>query len=203
VPCAAPFHGSFHAPLPSSLTCPPPPPALFKSNLFHNINSVAGMDDCDRSVGCGAADEHPFESSSAKRTIKGQQGPVAACDYCRVRKVKCDGGLPCAFCVKKSVQCTYFSSGGQRRKKRMGGSPAGDAANSSEGFRQRIVQVSTREDSLTHRFQCNTYLDPFCDFVLPWIRVQPSIRERMVNPTEKWHHLVMCAVQVERRECFG
>jgi hypothetical protein len=71
-----------------------------------------------------------------------------------------------------------------------GAAAAGEGAGGQEAS-SGVITVSLREDNLTHRFQCNTYLDPFCDYVLPWIRVQPSIRERMVNPTERWHHLVL------------
>jgi len=64
-------------------------PALpLKNNRHRPHSSRSTMDDCDRSVAGSAAEEHHDDSASNKRSIKGQQAVVAACDYCRVRKVK-------------------------------------------------------------------------------------------------------------------
>jgi hypothetical protein len=93
---------------------PPPPPS--HSTLRHQTTAACSvskrhqtssplsfslailqlMDDCDRSVGSGAAEEHAYDSASHKRTLKGAAGGViAACDYCRVRKVNTD--MHCQF----------------------------------------------------------------------------------------------------------
>jgi hypothetical protein len=45
------------------------------------------MNDGDRSVAAAAAEQQHDDSLSNKRSMKGQQAPVSACDYCRVRKV--------------------------------------------------------------------------------------------------------------------
>jgi hypothetical protein len=40
---------------------------------------------------------------------KSQRTVVAqACDYCRKRKVKCDGELPCAVCKLRNQECSFL-----------------------------------------------------------------------------------------------
>ncbi|KAJ3268150.1 hypothetical protein HDU76_011498, partial [Blyttiomyces sp. JEL0837] len=40
-----------------------------------------------------------------------------SCEFCRQRKVKCDGGKPrCGFCVRKNVECVYMGLPRKERK---------------------------------------------------------------------------------------
>lgn len=53
-----------------------------------------------------------FTTSSARRLSSG-----SACEICRKRKTKCDGGSPCGFCLGAGLGC-YNNS--ERRKRSMG-----------------------------------------------------------------------------------
>ncbi|KAM5361901.1 hypothetical protein ACJZ2D_012846 [Fusarium nematophilum] len=43
------------------------------------------------------------------RALKRRRRPrsAVACDSCRTRKVKCDGGFPCSSCIQHSFDCAY------------------------------------------------------------------------------------------------
>ncbi|PPJ53213.1 hypothetical protein CBER1_11787 [Cercospora berteroae] len=43
------------------------------------------------------------------QSIKRQTTPTA-CHNCRTKKVKCDGCLPCAYCARRSLECSYEST---------------------------------------------------------------------------------------------
>ena len=53
-----------------------------------------------------------FSTSSARRLSSG-----SACETCRRRKTKCDGGSPCGFCASAGIECVNNS---ERRKRAMG-----------------------------------------------------------------------------------
>ncbi|KAI9495677.1 hypothetical protein BDB00DRAFT_786196 [Zychaea mexicana] len=53
-----------------------------------------------------------FTTSSARRLSSG-----SACETCRRRKTKCDGGSPCGFCASAGIECVNNS---ERRKRAMG-----------------------------------------------------------------------------------
>ncbi|KAI8384238.1 uncharacterized protein BYT42DRAFT_561844 [Radiomyces spectabilis] len=56
--------------------------------------------------------DHPrsvFTTSSARRLSSG-----SACETCRRRKTKCDGGSPCSFCAANGIECVNNS---ERRKR--------------------------------------------------------------------------------------
>lgn len=53
-----------------------------------------------------------FTTSTARRLSSG-----SACETCRRRKTKCDGGSPCGFCASAGVECVNNS---ERRKRAMG-----------------------------------------------------------------------------------
>ncbi|PWN88106.1 hypothetical protein FA10DRAFT_287662 [Acaromyces ingoldii] len=42
---------------------------------------------------------------------------LQACEYCRSRKAKCTGGLPCERCTKKKVRCEYAQLDKKRKVK--------------------------------------------------------------------------------------
>jgi hypothetical protein len=47
-----------------------------------------------------ASDEHNQYSAEAAK-------PLASCDLCRKRKVKCDRGKPCSNCLRSGVACVF------------------------------------------------------------------------------------------------
>lgn len=42
-------------------------------------------------------------------------GSGSACERCRSRKTKCDGGRPCAFCISHNVPCIHRPSNRKRK----------------------------------------------------------------------------------------
>lgn len=53
-----------------------------------------------------------FTTSTARRLSSG-----SACETCRRRKTKCDGGSPCGFCASAGIDCVNNS---ERRKRALG-----------------------------------------------------------------------------------
>jgi hypothetical protein len=47
-----------------------------------------------------------FENEIEKKNLR--TVVAQACDYCRKRKVKCDGEYPCAVCKSRNLDCTYL-----------------------------------------------------------------------------------------------
>lgn len=56
----------------------------------------------DQMMPAVADDTNEHSSASTKPLLR------RACDCCRKRKVKCDGGEPCGPCKKASIQCAYL-----------------------------------------------------------------------------------------------
>ncbi|KAI8079633.1 uncharacterized protein B0P05DRAFT_541389 [Gilbertella persicaria] len=68
----------------------------------------ARQQDCVYSV----VSDHPrsvFTTNTARRLSSG-----SACETCRRRKTKCDGGSPCSFCASSGIECINNS---ERRKR--------------------------------------------------------------------------------------
>ncbi|KAI9283885.1 hypothetical protein BC943DRAFT_327254 [Umbelopsis sp. AD052] len=97
--------------------------------------------DCIYSV----VSEHPrsvFTTSSARRLSSG-----SACETCRRRKTKCDGGSPCGFCVANGHECVNNS---ERRRRSMG-PPTVTAPNETEAM-DRIEDRLRRIEKLMTAF---------------------------------------------------
>lgn len=97
--------------------------------------------DCIYSV----VSEHPrsvFTTSSARRLSSG-----SACETCRRRKTKCDGGSPCGFCAANGIDCVNNS---ERRRRSMG-PPTVTAPNETEAM-DRIEDRLRRIEKLMTAF---------------------------------------------------
>ncbi|KAI8575176.1 hypothetical protein K450DRAFT_263037 [Umbelopsis ramanniana AG] len=97
--------------------------------------------DCIYSV----VSEHPrsvFTTSSARRLSSG-----SACETCRRRKTKCDGGSPCGFCLANGHECVNNS---ERRRRSMG-PPTVTAPNETEAM-DRIEDRLRRIEKLMTAF---------------------------------------------------
>ncbi|KAM3578605.1 hypothetical protein VKS41_008989 [Umbelopsis sp. WA50703] len=97
--------------------------------------------DCIYSV----VSEHPrsvFTTSSARRLSSG-----SACETCRRRKTKCDGGSPCGFCASNGIDCVNNS---ERRRRSMG-PPAVTNPNETEAM-DRIEDRLRRIEKLMTAF---------------------------------------------------
>jgi hypothetical protein len=72
-----------------------------------------------------------FSTQAARRLSSG-----SACETCRRRKTKCDGGSPCSFCATNNIDCVNHS---ERRHKR----PPTEAIDRIEDRLQRIERLMT------------------------------------------------------------
>ncbi|GJE98421.1 GTP binding protein [Phanerochaete sordida] len=72
-------------------------------------------------------------AASTKGRQNGYGSKIVACNFCRARKTRCDGGHPaCSSCARRSLPCNYVndpSSGNPKgRPRTAGGSSAGPSA---------------------------------------------------------------------------
>jgi hypothetical protein len=42
----------------------------------------------------------------------------AACNFCRVRKLRCDGQVPCRQCARRAIECVYSEAAETRKRRR-------------------------------------------------------------------------------------
>jgi len=81
----------------------------------------------------------PPVSARGNRSSSNYGPKVVACNHCRARKTKCDGGHPtCSSCARRSLTCNYVNDpnapGGPRRKGSAAGSePPASAVSSGPG----------------------------------------------------------------------
>ncbi|KAH7885219.1 hypothetical protein F5I97DRAFT_1811080 [Phlebopus sp. FC_14] len=70
-----------------------------------------------RGMGDGANNASHNNTKSAGRSAKQRAKKITvACNFCRSRKLKCDGGRPaCSQCVKRSNPCDYMPQTSKRR----------------------------------------------------------------------------------------
>ncbi|KAI8139079.1 hypothetical protein BJV82DRAFT_672948 [Fennellomyces sp. T-0311] len=76
-----------------------------------------------------------FTTHSARRLSSG-----SACETCRRRKTKCDGGNPCAYCVNAGFEC---NNNADRRKRNVPQQQQDDAMDRIEDRLRRIEKLMT------------------------------------------------------------
>ncbi|EMD66748.1 hypothetical protein GGP41_008140 [Bipolaris sorokiniana] len=83
---------------------------------------------------------------------------AAACDLCRRRKVKCDGELPCTYCVRKerAATCTFSGPTPRNQVHSVVDSPSIHAHTDSSSFR-RIISAGHTPDNREHNSQESRY----------------------------------------------
>lgn len=54
-----------------------------------------------------AGQENSLSDGQKVRTRAGVPLVSNACDFCKKRKIKCDGGVPCFQCMKRNLHCEY------------------------------------------------------------------------------------------------
>ncbi|EUC49619.1 hypothetical protein COCMIDRAFT_84123 [Bipolaris oryzae ATCC 44560] len=76
---------------------------------------------------------------------------AAACDLCRRRKVKCDGELPCAYCIRKerAATCTFSGPAPRNQAHSVVNSPSIPAHTDNSSFR-RILSAGHTPDNRDH-----------------------------------------------------
>jgi hypothetical protein len=75
---------------------------------------------------------------SSKLMINSSSATVRSCIECRRRKIKCDRSLPCSYCVKVKIQCSYP----QPKDQKSDNNPTG------EDLINRIAKVEQRLESV-------------------------------------------------------
>lgn len=73
-----------------------------------------------------------FTTSTARRLSSG-----SACETCRRRKTKCDGGSPCAFCASSGIECVNNSE----RRKRSLAAPSSDTNDAMDRIEDRLRRI--------------------------------------------------------------
>ncbi|KAL4069944.1 hypothetical protein V8B97DRAFT_1872195 [Scleroderma yunnanense] len=69
-----------------------------------------------RSLGDGASSSHNNVKVTPRSSKQRTKKITVACNFCRSRKLKCDGGRPaCSQCVKRSNPCDYMPQNSKRR----------------------------------------------------------------------------------------
>ncbi|RSL72468.1 hypothetical protein CEP53_001114 [Fusarium sp. AF-6] len=76
---------------------------------------------------------------TGRASLKRKRRPRAAiaCDTCRTRKVKCDGGIPCSTCIQHSFGCSYKDGHPRNNRENLG-----PDLSVSEAVEQRNTPVS-------------------------------------------------------------
>ncbi|KAF2810173.1 uncharacterized protein BDZ99DRAFT_306346 [Mytilinidion resinicola] len=84
----------------------------------------------------GAMDETPHHSSSR---IPGKNRRTAACNYCRAKKIRCNGSIPCANCLDRGEECVVTA----RRRPRIHDSQGHDSGDLSRRLQHLEALLGT------------------------------------------------------------
>lgn len=99
---------------------------------------------------------------SVRVIIKDVKKRTKACDECKRRKGRCDGGMPCEWCAARNLECVFsaFSQKrGPKKKKR-------SAESDNEG-EEEILTLDKREQGMTHDLELNNYLAMYLKYLDP------------------------------------
>jgi hypothetical protein len=61
-------------------------------------------------INLSQAQQPQQKNNSTKQLFPHRLSSGSACDTCRRRKTKCDGGSPCAYCANNNMQCIHRPS---------------------------------------------------------------------------------------------
>ncbi|OCH92564.1 hypothetical protein OBBRIDRAFT_791161 [Obba rivulosa] len=59
-------------------------------------------------------DRYPSEDEGDSSVVRVKKRTPMACQFCRGRKLKCDGRPTCANCQRRNIPCTYVPVSGQK-----------------------------------------------------------------------------------------
>jgi predicted small metal-binding protein len=77
-----------------------------------SYHSHSHDEDCDDMHEAAGACNDSSHSSSGKRKIVSN-----ACEFCKKRKIKCDGSFPCFQCTKRKINCEFHPRAAKRGPK--------------------------------------------------------------------------------------
>jgi hypothetical protein len=97
------------------------PPSSLQLFLYLYYNNLSHKPDLDHSMPKERRGRPSFNkmtdnagqanfSQARTHTQKRNRYVLHACDRCRTAKVRCDGGLPCGYCVRRDRYTCYYSS---------------------------------------------------------------------------------------------
>ncbi|KAI8365338.1 uncharacterized protein BYT42DRAFT_627285 [Radiomyces spectabilis] len=108
----------------------------------------------------------------------------SACETCRRRKTKCDGGQPCAFCISKGIECVHRAP--SRRKR----SPAFASANTSptnETYTGAGIEIHHDRPSLMKQASCPSFMNArYSTITPPWTPPYQPYTKRTSIDRSKW-----------------
>ncbi|KAF9077737.1 hypothetical protein BDP27DRAFT_1379480 [Rhodocollybia butyracea] len=101
----------------------PPRPVLAIDTAPNRHNAVPnpramsiGRDIRSAPISRNVSDNVSVKSSGSRSTRQRSKKITVACNFCRSRKLKCDGGRPaCTQCIKRSNPCDYMPQNKRRR----------------------------------------------------------------------------------------
>lgn len=73
-----------------------------------------------------------------------------ACDYCKVKKLKCTGSIPCNVCTKRDLECLYDA------EYRRGRPPTPLASEALAAEQATNVPLATKDSR--YSYSCGLYL---------------------------------------------
>ena len=115
---------------------------------------------------------------------------TAACDFCKVRKVKCDGSLPCGYCQRKKRADTCTFSGPKQKQASddfflvVGASPLSLAMSTELSRTWQRSRPLPKHSTTRHLANIVTVLAP---------RLYPSMAEQTAYL--RWFRHALCDIQ--------
>ncbi|KAK6458802.1 uncharacterized protein RJT20DRAFT_9085 [Scheffersomyces xylosifermentans] len=104
----------------------------------------------------------PYDDLEAQQQEKKRLRTKTACDYCRKRKAKCNGEIPCGTCMTHNRECIYTVVPKVRKKrvsKNQGSKEKKHNLNSIQGLSSRLSTLENLLSKLVSRLDSNNLLD--------------------------------------------
>lgn len=102
----------------------------------------------DAPMGMTMPPPNPPSEEPAAIEQETQKRATTACNFCRSRKLRCDGNAPCRQCARRDIDCVFAQPSASKRKKREDdGSGAGRGTRSPEERRAGRQSNSTGGDN--------------------------------------------------------
>lgn len=100
------------------------------------------------------ASKADYAKNAAKAFRRHRMNVTVACDLCKLKRVRCDGKLPCSTCVCKTLDCSY-SQGYDRRQYRVSNDEAQYLSQRVDQY-YRFVHIlrTTSPDKATKVLRC-------------------------------------------------
>lgn len=151
---------------------------------------------CDRSVSRNDTLRHHVRSRHQDQELKPSRA-IRACTYCRGRRSKCDGKVPCDRCSRLGKECSYT-------EKLVIRNDVLDGEKALACGRARLRSRSlTRSDGLeSSPSRVGPYVDAYFDvFHMKWPFLHPATFDHTREPPFLLQSVVMMGMWVSRESC--